>query len=53
MKSDSGKSLHVDPAKHKSSVHGDLGCTFCHEGVKEYPHPKPMKHAHLRHLPRG
>ncbi|MGA2002115.1 MAG: cytochrome b/b6 domain-containing protein [Terriglobales bacterium] len=43
MKSDSGKSLHVDPAKHKSSVHGDLGCTFCHEGVKEYPHPKPMR----------
>ncbi|MGA9528125.1 MAG: cytochrome b/b6 domain-containing protein [Terriglobales bacterium] len=43
MKSESGKSLHVDPAKHKSSVHGDLGCTTCHEGVKEYPHPKNMK----------
>jgi cytochrome b subunit of formate dehydrogenase len=42
MKSDSGRSLHVDPAKHKSSVHGDLGCTTCHAGVKEYPHPKHM-----------
>jgi len=43
MKSDTGKSLHVDAAKHKSSVHGDLGCTTCHVGVKEYPHPKPMR----------
>jgi cytochrome b subunit of formate dehydrogenase len=43
MKSESGRSLHVDAAKHKSSVHGDLGCTACHVGVKEYPHPKPMK----------
>jgi len=43
MKSESGRSLHVDPAKHKSSVHGDLGCTTCHVGVKEYPHPKPMR----------
>ena len=43
MKSESGKSLHVDPAKHKNSVHGALGCTTCHAGVKEYPHPKPMR----------
>jgi cytochrome b subunit of formate dehydrogenase len=43
MKSESGKSLHVDAAKHKSSVHGDLGCSTCHVGVKEYPHPKPMR----------
>ena len=43
MKSDSGKSLSVDPAKHKNSVHGDLGCTTCHVGVKEFPHPKKMK----------
>ena len=43
MKSDTGKSLHVDAAKHKSSVHGDLGCTTCHVGVKQYPHPKPMR----------
>ncbi len=43
MKSESGRSLHVDAAKHKSSVHGELGCTTCHVGVKEYPHPKPMR----------
>ena len=43
MKAESGRSLHVDAAKHKSSVHGDLGCTTCHVGVKEYPHPKPMR----------
>lgn len=43
MKSESGRSLHVDAAKHKGSVHGDLGCTTCHVGVKEYPHPKPMR----------
>jgi cytochrome b subunit of formate dehydrogenase len=43
MKSESGKSLHVDAAKHRSSVHGELSCTTCHVGVKEYPHPKPMK----------
>lgn len=43
MKSESGKSLHVDAAKHKGSVHADLGCTTCHVGVKEYPHPKPMR----------
>ncbi len=43
MKSDSGKSLHVDAARHQASVHGDLGCTACHVGVKEYPHPSPMR----------
>jgi len=48
MKSESGRSLHVDAAKHKSSVHGDLGCTTCHVGVKEYPHPKPMRRPSCR-----
>jgi cytochrome b subunit of formate dehydrogenase len=43
MKSESGQSLHVDAARHRASVHGDLGCTTCHVGVKEYPHPKPMR----------
>lgn len=42
MRSESGRSLYVNAARHQSSVHGDLGCTTCHEGVKEYPHPKPM-----------
>ncbi|MFI5106525.1 MAG: hypothetical protein ACHP79_16505, partial [Terriglobales bacterium] len=35
MKSESGRSLHVDAGKHKSSVHGALGCSTCHVGVKE------------------
>lgn len=42
LKSDSGRSLHVDAARHKASVHGELGCTSCHTGVKDYPHPKRM-----------
>jgi cytochrome b subunit of formate dehydrogenase len=40
MKSDSGKSLAIDPAKHAASVHGGiLGCTDCHISIKEFPHP--------------
>jgi len=42
-KSESGHSISVDPAKHKNSVHGDLGCTTCHLGVKDFPHSKPMR----------
>jgi len=42
-KSESGHSIAVDPAKHKASVHADLGCTTCHVGVKDFPHPKNMK----------
>ena len=43
MKSESGRSLHVDTAKFKGSIHSTLGCTTCHTGVKEYPHPKGMR----------
>jgi len=43
MRSDSGHSLHVDAAILKSSVHSSLDCTSCHEGVKGYPHPQPMR----------
>ena len=43
MKSDKGKSLHVDGAKLKDSMHGGLGCSDCHVGVKEYPHPKAAR----------
>jgi len=42
LKSESGRSLHVDAARHKASVHGELGCTTCHTGVKDYPHPARM-----------
>ena len=43
MKSASGHSLHVDGAKFKASMHSALGCTDCHVGIKEYPHPKVRK----------
>ncbi len=43
MKSDSGRSLHIDAPKFKASMHAALGCTDCHAGVKEYPHPKKMQ----------
>ena len=39
MKSDSGKDISVDPAKHAASAHGVLGCRDCHTSIKEFPHP--------------
>ena len=39
MKSESGKSISIEPAKHAASVHGILGCTDCHTAIKEFPHP--------------
>jgi cytochrome b subunit of formate dehydrogenase len=39
VKSASGRSVFVDDAKHKVSVHSILGCTDCHTDVKEFPHP--------------
>ena len=39
MKSDKGKNIAVDPAKHSSSSHGILGCTDCHTDIKDFPHP--------------
>jgi len=39
MKSDAGKSISVDPAKHAASAHGVLGCKDCHTTIKEFPHP--------------
>ncbi len=40
LKTDSGRSLYVDPTKHQASVHSILNCTSCHTNIKEYPHPK-------------
>jgi formate dehydrogenase gamma subunit len=39
MKSDKGKSIAIDPAKHAESVHGILGCADCHTDIKDFPHP--------------
>ncbi|MGA8376066.1 MAG: hypothetical protein WB758_15825, partial [Candidatus Sulfotelmatobacter sp.] len=39
MKSDAGKDLSIDPARHAASAHGVLGCKDCHTAIKEFPHP--------------
>ena len=50
MKSESGKSLHVDAAKHKTSVHGDLALHYLpcgREGVSRTLSPRPNPRAAL------
>jgi len=42
FKSDSGRSVFVDAAKHHASVHADINCTSCHTDIKEFPHPKKI-----------
>ncbi len=39
----SGRSVFVDPAKHKASAHGGLSCVDCHEGIKDLPHADKLK----------
>lgn len=39
LKSESGRSVFVDPAKHEASVHAGLTCSTCHADTKEFPHP--------------
>src|ERR1039458_5496632 len=39
MKSDAGKSISINPAKHEASAHGVLGCRDCHTAIKDFPHP--------------
>jgi cytochrome b subunit of formate dehydrogenase len=39
LKSSAGKSVFVDAAKHKASVHSILGCADCHTDIKGFPHP--------------
>ena len=42
MKSDSGKNLAIDAAKHAASAHSILGCGDCHASIKEFPHPRKV-----------
>jgi len=42
FKSDSGRGLYVEPAKHQASVHAVLNCTECHADIKEFPHPQKV-----------
>ena len=39
MKSDSGKNISIDSAKHAASAHGILSCRECHTSIQDYPHP--------------
>jgi cytochrome b subunit of formate dehydrogenase len=39
IKSGSGKSISIDPAKHAASAHAVLSCKDCHTAIKEFPHP--------------
>ncbi|HXZ14320.1 MAG TPA: cytochrome c3 family protein [Candidatus Sulfotelmatobacter sp.] len=43
LKSEKGKSVYVDAAKHKASVHAEVNCTACHTDIKEFPHPAKIK----------
>ncbi len=42
MRSESGRSIYVDPSKYQPSVHGSLDCLTCHPAAKDFPHPKNM-----------
>jgi formate dehydrogenase gamma subunit len=39
MKSEKGKDIFINPAKHAASAHSVLGCTDCHTSIKDFPHP--------------
>ena len=39
MKSEKGKDITVNPAKHAASAHAVLACTDCHISIKDFPHP--------------
>ncbi|MBZ5539127.1 MAG: cytochrome b/b6 domain-containing protein [Acidobacteriia bacterium] len=39
MKTEGGRNISVDPAKHRASMHGILACRDCHTTLREYPHP--------------
>ena len=43
LKSEKGASVHVDPAKHKASVHADVPCVTCHTEIHEFPHPAKVR----------
>lgn len=43
MSPQGGRNTYVDPARHKGSVHGSLGCNTCHDTITDYPHPKRVR----------
>jgi cytochrome b subunit of formate dehydrogenase len=42
VKSDAGKSISIDPAKHSASAHSVLSCKDCHADIKDFPHPSKV-----------
>lgn len=42
LKSESGRSVYVDAAKHNAGVHSGLTCTTCHTDIKDFPHPQSI-----------
>jgi formate dehydrogenase gamma subunit len=45
MKSDKGKDIYINPAKHAVSAHAILGCQDCHTAIKDFPHPAKLAKA--------
>jgi protein-arginine kinase activator protein McsA len=45
MKSDKGKDISINPARHAASAHAVLGCTDCHTSIKDFPHPAKVAKA--------
>ncbi len=45
MKSDKGKDIYINPAKHAVSAHAILGCQDCHTTIKDFPHPAKVAKA--------
>jgi formate dehydrogenase gamma subunit len=45
MKSDKGKDIYINPAKHAVSAHAILGCQDCHHAIKDFPHPATVAKA--------
>jgi cytochrome b subunit of formate dehydrogenase len=44
LKTEAGASVHVAEDAFQKSVHAEVGCTGCHEDVRDYPHsPKVAK----------
>lgn len=37
-----GRSMHVDEARVKASVHGELLCSDCHADIQDLPHPERL-----------
>jgi formate dehydrogenase gamma subunit len=39
MKSEKGRDISINPAKHSASAHAVLACQDCHTAINDFPHP--------------